>query len=333
MKQFLLLVKDTFNAWRDKKATRLAAALAFYTVFSVAPLLIVVIAIAGLAFGREAAQGEIVNQISGLVGRESAEIIQNIVENARKPSAGIVATVIGLATLLLGAAGVFGQLQDALNSIWDVRPSPRRGIFRLLRDRSASFAMVAGTGFLLLVSLIVSAGVAALGTRMGNWLPIPPFALEGVNFVVTLFVTTVLFAMIYQVLPETPVSWRDVWVGALMTSVCFAVGKFLIGLYLGRGSIASAYGAAGSLVVILLWVYYSAQIMLFGAAFTRQYALRRKQSAPETAVDTQTEAEDSLRPWTAPTQPAWAGFVVGSVLGFLSARQAAARSSPKAGYH
>jgi membrane protein len=324
------LLKNTFNAWRERKATRLAAALAFYTVFSVAPLLIVGIAIAGLVFGREAAQGQIVSQISGLVGREGAEIIQTVVENARKPSASILATVIGLVTLLLGAAGVFGELQDALNTIWDVPPRPRRGIFSLLRDRFASFAMVAGTGFLLLVSLIASAGVAALGTRMGSWLPIPAFVLEGVNFGVSLVVITVLFAMIYRLLPETRVEWRDVWVGALITSLFFAAGKFLIGLYLGRSTIASAYGAAGSLVVILLWVYYSAQIMLFGAAFTRQYALRNK-PVEEPGVDTEVETEEKLRPRTAPTQPAWAGFVVGSVVGFLTARQAG-QSSQKPGY-
>lgn len=327
MRHFPALLRNTFNAWRERKATRLAAALAFYTVFSVAPLLIVVIAIAGLVFGREAAQGQIVSQISGLVGREGAEIIQTIVENAREPSASILATIIGLVTLLLGAAGVFGQLQDALNTIWDVRPRPRRGIFSLLRDRFASFAMVAGTGFLLLVSLIARAGVAALGTRMGSWLPIPPVVLEAVNFGVSLFVITVLFATIYKLLPETRVEWRDVWVGALITSLFFAAGKFLIGLYLGRSTIASAYGAA--LVVILLWVYYSAQIMLFGAAFTRQYALRNK-PAEEPGVDTEAETEE-LRPRTAPAQPAWAGFVVGSALGFLTARQAAGRPSQKTG--
>ncbi|HBY97286.1 MAG TPA: ribonuclease BN [Chloroflexi bacterium] len=268
------LLKETFSEWSEDKASRLAAALAYYTVFSLGPLLIVVIAIAGVVFGQEAARGQIVAQAQGLIGRSGAQAVQTIIQNARQPTSGIVATSIGIVTLLLGASGVFGQLQDALNTIWEVMPKPGRGLMGAITDRFVSFTMVLGIGFLLLVSLVLSAVLTGLATFFGDVLPIPGFVLQIVDFVVSFAVITLLFAMIYKVLPDVEIAWGDVWIGAAMTSLLFTIGKFLIGLYLGRSAVTSTYGAAGSLVVILLWVYYSAQILFFGAEFTQVHARR-----------------------------------------------------------
>ncbi len=268
------LLKDTFNEWNEHKAPRLGAALAYYTLFSIAPLLIVVIAMAGLVFGQRAAEGQLVGEIRGLVGDEGAKLIQSMIENARQPASSIAATLIGLATLLLGALGVFAQLQDALNTIWGVAPKPGRGVLSIIQDRLLSFTMVLGTGFLLLVSLIISTALAALGKFFGQLMPIPPFILELINFVMSFAVITLLFALIFKYLPDAHTAWNDVWIGAAVTSLLFTIGKLLIGWYLGNNAVGSTYGAAGSLVVILLWIYYSAQILLFGAEFTQVYANR-----------------------------------------------------------
>jgi membrane protein len=271
-KEIIKLLKNTFSEWSEDKASRLAAALAYYTLISLAPLLVILIFIAGMLFGREAAQGQIVAQVQSMVGQQSGEAIQGIVENANQPKTGLVATVVGIATLLLGASGVFAQLQDGLNTIWEVKPKPGRGLFRIIKDRFISLTMVLGTGFLLLVSLVISAALAAMGAYIEGLLPLPGFIMQGINFIISFAVITALFALIYKILPDADVTWKDVWIGAAITSLLFTVGKFLLALYLGRSSVASAYGAAGSLVVILLWVYYSAQILFLGAEFTQVYA-------------------------------------------------------------
>jgi membrane protein len=212
------------------------------------------------------------SQVSGLVGSEGGDAIQALISAANRPKTGAWATVIAVVTLFVGATGVFVQLQDALNSIWGVRRAPGRGVRNFIKDRLLSFALIVGIGFLLLVSLVLSAGLSALGKYMGGLLPVQETLWQGINFVVSFGVITLLFAMIFKLLPDVKIAWRDVWIGAMLTALLFNLGKFLLGLYLGRSSVTSAYGAAGSLVIVLLWVYYSAQILFFGAKFTQLYA-------------------------------------------------------------
>jgi len=267
------LLRETFAEWQADKVPLWAAALAYYTAFSLAPLLVIAIAIASAVFGEEAARGEVVGQIQGLVGEPGAEAIQAMLQNTQKPgSGGVVATVVGIGALLLGASGVFGQLQEALNAIWGVEPKPGRGIRFFLQNRFVSFAMVLVIGFLLLVSLLLSAGLAAFSTFLGHLFP--NFAIAGqlLNFLISFGVMVLLFGLIYKVLPDVKVPWKYLWTGAIVTALLFNIGKFLIGLYLGSGSVSSTYSAAASLGIILLWVFYSAQILLFGAEFTKVYA-------------------------------------------------------------
>jgi membrane protein len=271
-------LKDAANGWVDDKAPRMGAALAYYTIFSLAPLLIIAIAIGGAVFGEEAARGQIVGQLRGLVGTAGAEAIETMVENASRPSSSIIATLIAIVVLLFGASGVFVELQSALDTIWKVTPRPGKAIVTLLRERLTGFAMVLGVGFLLLVSLILSAGLEALGAYVSSFWTEVVLLGRILNLVISLSVTTALFALLYKILPGTPVAWRDVWIGAVLAAVFFSIGKFAIGLYLGRSSVASVYGAAGSLVVLLVWTYYSAQILLFGAEITRAQA---QQSHPQ----------------------------------------------------
>ena len=268
------LLKEIFSEWSEDKAARLAAALAYYITFSLAPLLLIVIAIVGLLFGEEAVQGRVVEQIQGLVGPDGAQLVQTMLQSTRQSGSNIAATLIGIVTLLLGATGVFVQLQDALNTIWEVAPKPGRGVLGMVKDRLLSFTMLLGIGFLLLVSLAVSAGLAALSSFLGDLLPGLFEVAKVLDFVISLGVITLLFAMIYKFLPDVKIRWGDVWVGAAVTSLLFTVGKFLIGLYLGYSSTASVYGAAGSLAVLLIWIYYTAQIVLLGAEFTQVYAKR-----------------------------------------------------------
>jgi membrane protein len=268
------LVKETYSDWSEDKASRLAAALAYYTIFSIAPLVIIVIAIAGLAFDRELARGQIQAQIQSLVGEDGAGLVQSMVEGASNESTSVIATIIGVATLLFGASGVFGQLQDALNTIWEVEPKPGRGMMGIIRDRFISFTMVLGIGFLLMVSLVVSAALAGLNEYLGGMFDNMAYVGEGINFVISFGVITLLFAMIYKILPDVEIAWSDVWVGAVVTALLFTIGKFLIGLYLGHSAVASTFGAAGSLVIIVIWIYYSAQILFMGAEFTQVYAKR-----------------------------------------------------------
>jgi membrane protein len=274
LKTWWTLLKDTFQKWSTDKAPRLGAALSYYTVFSLVPLLVLTIAIAGLVFGKEAAQQAMMGQIESLVGPQSAAAIQQMLEIAQKPSSGALASLIAIGTLLLGASGVFAQLQDALNTVWGVEPKTGRGIWGIIKDRFFSFMAVLGTGFLLLVSLVLSAALAAFGKLFLNSLPGQEAALHLANFAISFGVITLLFAMMFKLLPDATIAWRDVWIGAGLTSLLFTVGKVLIGMYLGKADVGSAYGAAGSLVILLVWVYYSSQILLFGAEFTSVYANR-----------------------------------------------------------
>ena len=269
------LLKDSGSAWSDDYAQSMGAALSYYTVFSIAPLLLIVIAIAGLVFGREAASGQIFAQVRGLLGEQGAAVLQDMVKSASSPGRSAFATIIGVITLIVGATTVFAELQTSLDRIWEAPAAENKeGIWNLIRARILSFGMVLAVGFLLLISLIVSAVLSALGSW---WAPL--FAgfevlLHIVNFVVSLAIVTVLFALIYKFLPRVKIGWHDVWIGAVATALLFTLGKFLIGLYIGKSSVASGFGAAGSLVVVLLWVYYSAQIFLLGAEFTWVYAYR-----------------------------------------------------------
>jgi membrane protein len=272
MKRYFNLFKQAFTEFGEDKAQRLGAALAYYTIFSLAPLLLIAISIAGLIFGREAAQGQIFGQLRGVLGPQAAQAVQEMVKGAAKPKSGTIATVIGIVTLLFGAAGVFGQLKDALNTIWNVEPKKSGDFMKMLKDRFLSFAMVLGTGFLLLVSLVLDSAVAAAGHFVGNRLPGGEALWQVVQLVVSLAVVTLLFALIFRFLPDVHPTWRDVWFGAVFTAVLFVLGKFGLGLYFGKSAVGSSYGAAGSLVVLLVWIYYSAQILFFGAEFTQVYA-------------------------------------------------------------
>ena len=272
LKQIWRLLKETFKEWNEDKASRLAAALSYYTVFSLAPLLIITIAIAGAVFGDDAARGEIVRQIQGLVSKDGAEVIQTALENAQRPDTRNLASIISIGVLLFGASNVFAQIQDALNTIWEVQPKPGRSLVQTLRKRFLSFAMVGGVGFLLLVSLIVNTGLAAMVNYFSNLVPGVDWIWQIANFAISFGVITFLFAIIYKFMPDVKINWSDVWVGSAITSLLFVIGKSLLGLYLGNGSFGSAYGAAGSLVVVLAWINYAAQIIFFGAEFTQVYA-------------------------------------------------------------
>jgi membrane protein len=269
------LLKTTVFEWLDDQAPMLGAALAYYTVFSLAPLLIITIAMAGLIFGAEAAQGQIFDQLRGLLGDASGKAMEDIVQSASaEPKAGVVATVIGFVTLLFGASGVFGQLQASLNIIWGVQPKPGRGILGIIRDRILSFGFILVVGFLLLVSLLLTAAIAFVGKQFGAMVPGTEVLIQLLNSVLSLAVITLLFGMMFKILPDANIAWRDVWIGAFLTALLFTLGKFALGFYLGRSGVASSYGAAGSLIVLLLWVYYSSQIVFFGAEFTQVYANR-----------------------------------------------------------
>lgn len=268
------VIKDTATDWSDDKAATLAAALAYYTLLSLAPLIVLAVAIAGLAFGEEAARGQISEQIGSLVGAQASEAIETIARNANAPDTGVLSTVIGIVVLLFGASGVFGELQTSLNTIWEVEPKPGRGILGMLKDRFFSFTMVLGVAFLLLVSTVLSAAIASLGTFLEHTLPGGEALWSVLNFAISLGIVTLLFALIYKVIPDAKIHWRDVWVGAGVTAVLFTIGKLLVGLYLGKSTFVSSYGAAGSIVALVVWVYYSSQVVFLGAEFTQVYARR-----------------------------------------------------------
>ena len=270
------LLKETVAEWQKDKVDRMAAALAYYTLFSIAPLLVIAVAVAGAVFGEEAARGEVVAQIQGLLGKAGAEVVQTALANTQNPENGngIVPSIISTLALIFGASGVFIQLQDSLNAVWNVEESAKGGVKAVVRKRIFSFAMVITIGFILMVSLVVSAGLAAVSVFTNNMFPALESLWKLVNIGISLGVFTLLFALIYKYLPDIKIAWRDVFVGALFTSILFSIGKELLGFYLGNGSFGSAYGAAGSVITVLAWIYYSVQIMLFGAEFTQVYTRR-----------------------------------------------------------
>jgi membrane protein len=265
------MLKETVLSFIDDEALSRGAAIAFYTVTSIAPVLLIVVAIAGLAFGHDAAQNAIITQLSGLMGQQTAEVIQAAIASAAGKSSGILATIIGVATLVATASGVFGEMQSSLNAIWKAK-SVATTVSRLIRARATSLGLVAALGFLLIVSLAVSAGLTAFGNYLDSIIPIGKLIFPILNFFVSLALLAALFAAIYKVLPDRRLEWRDVIIGAIVTSVLFTIGKSLIGWYLGSSAVASSYGAAGGLIVLLLWVYYSVQIFLLGAEFTKIFA-------------------------------------------------------------
>jgi membrane protein len=266
-------ITEAYFIWNDANASAMGAAVAFYTIFAIAPLFILVLALAGVLFGHEAAQRELFGQIEGLIGANGSEAIQSILIAANKPKTGLLATIIGFATLFIGASSVFIQLQLSLNAIWNVRLKTS-GVRSFIKHRLLSFAALLGIGFLLLVSLIVSAGLSAAGKWIGGMMPAHEIIWQIVDMAASLGIITLLFAMMFKVLPDVIIAWHDVWIGSFVTALLFTFGKFLLGAYLGRSTLSSAYGAAGSFIVVLLWVYYSAQILLFGAASIRVYANR-----------------------------------------------------------
>ena len=270
------LVKLSYREWQQDRASRLSAALAYYTIFSLAPVLIIVIAVTGLFWQQQAVHEQLMSQIQGLVGVEGAKFISNMLTSASNPARGITATILGIITLIFGALGVFNELHNSLNIIWNVKEEEPKNFLESLKktilDRFLSFTMILGIGFLLLVSLVISAGLSAVQNTLGNAFPLSEFIWQMINLVVSIGVITLLFALIYKVLPDAEIAWRDVWLGGFVTAVLFSLGKFLIGLYLGNSAVASSFGAAGSLVLLLVWIYYSAQILFFGAEFTQVYA-------------------------------------------------------------
>ena len=269
------LLREVVSQWQEDRALSHGAALAYYALFSMAPLLVLVIAVAGLARGQAAAEGEIVRQVSGLMGPEGAKLVQDMVVRASRPASGVIATVVSLVVMLFGASGVFGQLQASLNDIFRAPPRRGGGVRGVVRQRLSAFGMILGIGTLLWLSLLLSTVLAAVHGLLATHLPVLSRVLGPLNFGLSLLVVTALFAMIYKVLPDVRLDWRDVWLGAAVTALLFTIGKSLIGLYLGRAGTTSVYGAAGSLVLLLLWIYYSAQILFLGAEFTEVYARRR----------------------------------------------------------
>jgi membrane protein len=269
------LLKQTLAEWNEDGVPHLAAAIAYYTAFAIAPVLVIAMAVAGLAFDRAQVRGEILGQMRDMLGPAGAELVGTLLDAASNHGRSLRALTVGVAATILAATGLFGELQYALNTVWDVAPRKGRGLFGLLKDRFVSFTMVLGSGFLLLVSLVLSAALSAVGNYASGRLPEWATLLQVANFVLGFAMATALFGMIYKVLPDVELRWRDVALGAAVTAALFTVGRLLIGLYLGRSSVGSAYGAAGSLAIILLWVYYSAQVLMLGAEFTQVHARAR----------------------------------------------------------
>jgi membrane protein len=274
---------ETINEWSEHKDARLGAALAYYSVFSLGPLIVIAISIAGLAFGVEAVQGEVSGAIRGLLGDTGAQAVEAMLKGADQPREGMVATILGLGTLLFAAIGVVVQLKDAFNTVWDVKSPPGKGLWRFARTYVLSLAGVLAVGFLLLISLLLTAALSAVGKYVAPYLP--EGALQIAGSVASFAVITVLFAMMFKWLPDTRVEWRDVWLGAILTAALFELGKFVIGLYIGKQGLESTYGAAASIVVVLIWIYYSAQLVLMGAEFTRVYARRYGSRRDESSSD------------------------------------------------
>ncbi|MGX5829981.1 YihY/virulence factor BrkB family protein [Mesorhizobium sp. 43Arga] len=271
MEEAWRITKASFVGFIEDNSLSHGAAMAFFAVTSLGPILLLVVAVAGLVFGQDASRDAVANELSGLMGRQSAEVFQSVLKSASNPSSGVIATVIGLFTLLLTASGVFGEMQSALNTIWKVT-SKGSSVSRLIRARTASLGLVIALGFLLIVSLAASAAIAALSDRINEMLPFGSVVIETVNLLISFALISVLFAAIYKVLPDRHLLWRDVWFGAFVTAALFTIGKSLIGLYLGSSTVASSFGAASALIIVLLWIYYSSLIFLLGAEFTHAYS-------------------------------------------------------------
>lgn len=270
--KIVLLVKKTIKEWSEDKAARLAAALAYYAAFSLAPMLVIAISVASLFFEQQTVQNLVIDQINGLAGDQGGELIATMLDTSRSTESNLLLGLIGVITLIMGATGVFGQIQDALNTMWEIAPKPGRGLIGMIKDRFLSFTMVVGVGFLLLISLVVSAALSGLENWGIEMFPGLEAIVIGINFVISFIIITVLFALVFKYVPDAEIAWKDVWFGASVTAALFTLGKFAIGLYLGNSSVAEQFGPAGSLMVLLLWVYYSAQISFFGAEFTQVYA-------------------------------------------------------------
>lgn len=272
MKYLWSMLRETYADWDEHDAQRLAAALAFYTILSLAPLVVLLVAVVSLVFRSSAAESHLLGQVQTIVGEQGADAVRSLLEHAQKPTSGAIASIVSAFTLLLGASGVFGELRSALNTMWDVKHSPANGLYATIKERFFSFAMVLAIGFLLMVSMVISVALATLGKFFTDLLPLPEAALSAINFAVSLLGIAALFGLIFKYVPETKIAWKDVWLGALATAVMFTIGKYFIGLYLGKAAVGSAYGAAGSLIAVLVWVYYSANIFLFGAELTHVLA-------------------------------------------------------------
>lgn len=303
------LLKLTYQGWKEDKASRLAAALAYYTILSLPPLLIIIIAITGFFWDEEVVRTGVMDQMEGLVGGEGRAFVSDLLTSASRPATGIIATIVGIITLLFGALGAFNELHNALNTIWEVEEEESKGILDTIKktifSRLLSFGMILGIGFLLLVSLVISAGLSAVQETVGNAIPVSEILLQIVNLVISIGVVTVLFALIFKFLPDAEIAWRDVWLGAFFTAVLFSLGKFLIGLYLGNSAVGSSFGAAGSLVLLLIWIYYSAQILFFGAEFTQVYAnqLGSKIVPEGEQAQLPEQPHKGLQPGQKPSQP------------------------------
>jgi len=276
LRELPTLFRLSYQGWSEDHASRLAAALAYYTIFSLAPLLIIAIAVAGLLWQRDAVQAQVLDQIQGLVGTQGRTFVAGLLDSASHPAQDAVATIIGIITLLFGALGTFNELHNSLNAIWDIEEEKVKGVWQSIKkviiDRFLSFTMVLGIGFMLMVSLVVSAGITAIGTFVTNLLPFHEIILQILNLAISIGIITILFALIFKFLPDAEIAWRDVWMGAFVTALLFSIGKTLIGLYLGSSAVGTSFGAAGSLALLLVWIYYSAQILFFGAEFTQVYA-------------------------------------------------------------
>lgn len=299
-------IKETASDWLEDDAARLAAALAYYSLLSLAPLLVISVAVAGFFFGEDAAKGKVAGELGAVVGAQAAQGIQSVAANAQSPTSGIVGTIVGVVTLFVGASGVFGELQASLNTIWEVEPKPGRGIWGAVKDRFFSFTMVLGVAFLLLISLLVSTVLSAVGSKVSALLPGGQLLWQAVNQLFSLAVVTGLFALIFKYVPDVDVKWQDVRWGALVTAVLFTIGKVLLGLYLGKAAVGSSYGAAGSIIALVVWVYYATQIFLLGAEFTQVQARRRGHAIrpSEDAVSREREQQPNERRKSAQANPA-----------------------------
>jgi len=272
-KDFWSILKNTFNGFLEDRALKLSAALSYYTIFSLAPLLLLMISLAGVFFGRDAIQGHVFGEINGLIGNEAAAQIQDIIKNMELSGKTNMAVIIGAVTLIIGATSVFGEIQDSINLIWKVKAKPKRGWVKLLKDRLLSSSLIVGLGFLLIVSLMINGALVALSGLIKNYFPeITVLLFNAINIFISFAVITLLFGVIFKVLPDAKIAWKDVRMGAFFTACLFMLGRFLIGIYIETTSTGSAYGAAGSLIIILVWVYYTAAILYFGAEFTKVYA-------------------------------------------------------------